>query len=112
MNVALLYISAALHANYRVITHLLAMTSYALDFIVYCLLNRYFREATSKLLTCQTRRQRRKIIDSTSSGLPSPDDVIKRYDKSVSCGTNKTSVDGSTSSCSVGSSETDKVFKY
>ena len=110
--------AGALHANYRVYAHLLAMTSYALDFIVYCLLNRCFRDATTKLFSCQGRPQiKRNKIASTSSELLSPDDVIKRGEKNASCATVKTSIgsvsSGGDSRVNSGSSRGScDVFKY
>ena len=45
---------------------MIAMLSYALDFIVYCVVNRFFWEETVRLFSC-TRVTNNKVKDATTS---------------------------------------------
>ncbi|ELT90439.1 hypothetical protein CAPTEDRAFT_197457 [Capitella teleta] len=54
-----------LYAIFRVITHLVAIASYALDFVVYCGVNRHFRDALTRSMSCKGLQ--RKVSDVTPS---------------------------------------------
>ena len=53
------------YVYWRVITHLVSIACYGLDFLVYCALNPYFRAACASVLTCY--RKKRKITDVSTS---------------------------------------------
>jgi hypothetical protein len=54
-----------LYTIFRVITHLVAMTSYTLDFVVYCAVNRNFRQVLGRMLSCKALQ--RKVSDASPS---------------------------------------------
>ena len=64
-------LNTSFYVQWRVITHLISIACYGLDFVVYCVANPYFRQACGSVLTCH--RKKRRISDvSTSHDYLSP----------------------------------------
>ncbi len=70
---------ADLYVTYRVITHCLAMLSYALDFVAYCLSNQHFRQEFKHILSCSRRKFSEMSSDNSSVNCTEDTSNITKY---------------------------------